>query len=96
MIGIAAGITIQIEIRMVRHIDNSRLIRFCLVADIDSVIIRQCHQYLASDIAGKTFFSILRKIGELEFLRTSLPGIIYLILKTVRPPMQTVTVIITR
>ena len=58
MIGIAACISVQIEIRVVGHIDNGRFIRFCLILDIDGIIICQLHNNLTGDITGETFLAV--------------------------------------
>ena len=96
MFRIAASISIQIEIRMVGHVNDSRLIRFCLVANINGIIIRQCHQHLAGNITGKSFFTIFGKIGQLKLLRTNLPGIIYLVLESLWTAMQAMSVVVAR
>jgi hypothetical protein len=46
-------ITIQIEVRMVGHVDDGRFIRFCFILYIDGIVICQFHDNGALQIAGR-------------------------------------------
>ena len=93
---IAGCISIKVEIRVVGHVHNSRLVGFRFVADVDSVIVRQFHQHLTSDIARETFFTIFCHISQFQFLRIGLYCIKHPVLESLRTAMQTMTVIILR
>ena len=81
---------------MIGHIYDGRLIRFCFIADIDGIIVRQFHQNFTGNVARETFFTIFCHISQFQFLRIGLYCIKHPVLESLRTAMQTMTVIILR
>ena len=79
---------------MIGHIDNSRLIRFGFILNIDGVIIRQLHSNRTLQVTGKSFFSVLCQISQLYLLIVLLYSFVYTVLETFRSTMQTMTIVI--
>ena len=48
---------------MIGHIYDGRLIRFCFIADIDGIIVRQFHQNFTGNVARETFFTVRSDIS---------------------------------
>ena len=95
MLCVAARIAIQIKIRVVGHIDNSRFIRLRFILNIDCIVVSQFHQHFTSNVSRKTFFTIFCHISQLQFLRIQLYGVIHPILEPLRTSVQAMAVVIT-
>ena len=89
-------ITIQVEVRMVGHVDNGRFICFCFILYIDGIVICQFHDNGALQIAGESFFSVLCQISQLQFLVALLYPFVHTILETFRTAVQAMAVVILR
>ena len=96
MICIICRIAVKVKIRVIGHIYDGRLIRFCFIANIDSVIVRQFHQNLAGNVTRETFFAIRSDISQFHFLRIRLHSVKHTILESIGTAMQAMTVIILR
>ena len=81
---------------MIGHIYNSRFIRFCLILNVNSIIICQFHSNCTIQVSGKPFFTVFRQISQLHFPITHLSTFIYTILEPLRASMQTMTIIVLR
>ena len=93
---ITGCVSVKIEVRVVSHIHNGRLVSFRFVTDIDRIIVCQLHQHFTSDISRETFFAIFCRVSQFQFLRIRLNGIKHTVLESLRTAMQAVTVIILR
>jgi len=93
---IACCITIEIKIRVIGHIYDGRLIRFCFIADINCIIVCQFHQDFTGNVTRETFFAIRSDISQFHFLRIQLHSIKHTILESIGTAMQAMTVIILR
>ena len=96
MVCIAAGISVKIEIRVVCHIHDSRLVRFRFITDINGIVICQLHQDFASDISREAFFTVFCDISKFHFLGIRLHCIKHAILETLRATVQAMPVVIAR
>ena len=81
---------------MVGHIYDSRLIRFCFIADINCIIVCQFHQDFTGNVTRETFFAIRSDISQFHFLRIRLYSVKHTILESIGTAMQAMTVIILR
>lgn len=93
---IACCIAVKVKIRMVGHIYDSRLIRFCFIADINCIIVCQFHQDFTGNVNSETFFAIRSDISQFHFLRIRLHSVKHTILESIGTAMQAMTVIILR
>ena len=81
---------------MIGHIYDGRLIRFCFIADIDGIIVRQFHQNFTGNVARETFFTVRSDISQFDLLRIQLHSVEHTILKPFRATMQAMAVVILR
>ena len=90
------GVTVQVKVRMVRHIDNSGTVCFGTVTNVDGIVICQRESDLAGQVTREALLSVFRQISQLQNLTAQLAGIEHLILVSLGTSMQAMTVIVAR
>ena len=92
----ATGISRQIEIRMVGHVDNRRSIGRRLISDDDGIVVGKIISNFRFYISREILISIGRVHHKFERFPVELPGFVHFILPAFRTSVQAVAEIVLR